>query len=82
MSNHSGSYIINNILNVLDEFNIFKILGKEETLKLLNEIRSIGYDNDCNDGEILEDIGEKLKVCYQCYEYSKKLEYGVCEQCI
>ena len=54
-------------------FDIFKILGEEKTLKLLNEIRIIGFDNDCNNGEILDDIGTKLKVCYECYKYREKL---------
>jgi hypothetical protein len=51
---------------------------------IVNDIKLI--DNlsvfKCNNGEILEDIGTMLKVCYECYKYSEKLEYGVCEQCI
>ncbi len=81
MSNHSGSYIINHILHALEEYDFFKTLGKEKTLKFLNKKRKLSWDFDCNNGEILEDIGEKLKVCYECYQYREKLDYGVCEEC-
>ena len=78
MSNHAGSDLTNNILCLLDENDIFKILGKKKTLEFLDAVRLIGCENDCNDGEILDVIGEKLKICYQCWEYSEKLQDGIC----
>lgn len=62
MSNHAGSYMINDILYILDEYKVFDVLGKQKTLDLLNKIRKVGIENDCNDGEILDEIGEKLKI--------------------
>ena len=81
MSNHSGSHMLNAVLNVLDENNVFQFLGKEKTLKFLKSIRNIGLDYDCNDGEVLDEIGEKLKVCYTCWDYSDFLEDGICNEC-
>ena len=81
MSNHDGSYMLNTVLFLLKEQNVFDYLGKEKTLKFLNRIRDIGWDNDCNNGEILDKIGEQLGVCYTCWEYGGNLEYGICEKC-
>lgn len=81
MSNHDGSYLINKILFLLNRFDTFNILGKEKTLQFLKEIRKIGYDHDCNNGEILERIGEALGVCFTCWEYGSNLESGVCKEC-
>ena len=81
MSNHSGSYMLNTVLNILDENKVFQFLGKEKTLKFLKSIRSIGIDYDCNNGEILDEIGEKLKICYACWSYSDRLEDGMCDEC-
>ncbi len=81
MSNHSGSYLINHILQRLHSYDVFETLGKEKTLEFLNEIKELGQEFDCNNGEILENIGKTLKVCYECYTYSDNLKYGVCEKC-
>lgn len=81
MSNHMGSYMLNNVLHLLDEKNVFQLLGREKTLELLQGINRIGCEYDCNDGEILETIGEKLTVCYICWEYHDILEEGICHPC-
>lgn len=81
MSNHEGSYMLNNVISLLKEENVFDLLGKEKTLNLLNKIRKIGCNYDCNNGEILENIGEELNVCYSCWNYSDELEYGNCKEC-
>lgn len=81
MSNHDGSYLLNEVLLLLDKQKVFDFLGKEKTLAFLNEIRTIGNCHDCNNGEILDGIGGTLKVCYCCWNYSNKLEDGICEQC-
>lgn len=81
MSNHDGSYLLNEVLFLLEKQNFFDFLGKKKTLAFLDEIRTIGHDHDCNDGEILEGIGKNLKVCCCCWSYSKKLEDGICKEC-
>lgn len=32
MSNHAGSYMLNNVISLLKEENVFDLLGKEKTL--------------------------------------------------
>ncbi len=81
MSNHSGSYLINEVLQVINNHKVFELLGKEKTLQLLLKIRQVGDDYDCNSGEILEFIGEKLGICYVCWKYKDNLEFGICEDC-
>lgn len=82
MSNHGGSYLINEVLEVFEDYKVFKSLGKAKTKKLLLEIRSIGMYYDCNDGEILNRIGERLGFCYNCWDYGKNFDDGLCEKCL
>lgn len=81
MSNHSGGYMLNEVLQNLDAYKIFDFLGKEQTLLFLKKIRKIGVCYDCNGGEILGEMGDKLKICYGCWNYVDSLEYGLCKKC-
>ena len=81
MSNHSGSYMLNSVLHSLDELGVFTFLGKDKTNILMDELCALSYDYDCNPGEILEEIGTKLGICYGCWKHKSELEYGVCEEC-
>jgi hypothetical protein len=81
MSNHDGSYLINQILFLLNDHEVFQFFGKEKTLQFLKRIREIGCEHDCNAGEILEEIGEQLKICYCCWEYADSLENEMCGKC-
>jgi len=81
MSNHGGSYMLNAVLELLDENDIFKMVGKEKTLELIKDIIQIAHRQDCNDGEILDDIGERLGICYWCMNYSEDFEDGICRKC-
>ena len=45
-------------------------------------IGNAGRGYDCNDGEIFEEIGEILSICYWCFEYGeniKEREYRIRE---
>ena len=81
MSNHSGSYMLNEILKKLDEKSVFALLGKEETQALVQEIISISHAYDCNSGEILEDMAERVGVCSYCLESADEFNDGVCQRC-
>lgn len=81
MSNHAGSYLLNEVLILLDEQKVFDFFGQEKTLDFLEKIRKIGMYHDCNSGEILDKIGEKLQVCYSCWEYNDNFEHGICLKC-
>ena len=82
MSNHQGSYMLNEVLYALKECNAFEFLGKERTLEFLDKVRVIGDDYDCNHGEILDNIGEELMVCYQCWDYCDAMDGGICYTCL
>ena len=66
MSNHSGSYLLNEVLSALEKRKIFDFLGKEATQDTVLEIIRIARRYDCNPGEILDAIGTRVGVCYYC----------------
>lgn len=54
MSNHSGSYILNEVLNILDnEYDFFKGKEPREIADFFRKIDNIGNSYDTNTGEIL-----------------------------
>jgi hypothetical protein len=73
--------MLNATLALLKNEGVFDHFGKAKTLSFLNEIRKIGCENDCNDGEILDEIGEELGICYSCWDYGDEFEYGICKKC-
>lgn len=84
MSNHSGSYVLNKVLRVLNdkEYDFFKGIGKDKTLAFITFVIKIGDYEDCNSGEILDEIGQKLGICYDCLNYADDLENGgICRKC-
>ena len=81
MSNHSGSYMLNDVLNILDKESIFEHLGRERTQNLALKILDLSFDYDCNPGEILEGIGDRVGVCYMCRNRSDEFIGNVCKKC-
>lgn len=81
MSNHSGSYMLNSVLIMLERESVFERLGKDKTHHLVREILEISDDYDCNSGEILSEIGERLSLCYYCRKPADKFRDGICERC-
>lgn len=82
MSNHSGSYMLNRVLRLLSEKEVFQQIGLDKSQDIVKEILDIAARYDCNTGEILEDIGRELKICIYCWEKSTKINYsGYCLNC-
>ena len=82
MSNHSGSYMLNEILELMEQEQIFGWLGKEKTQSLVRNITNTACRKyDCNSGEILENFTDRFELCYGCLADSKDLENGLCEVC-
>ncbi len=82
MSNHSGSYMLNYVLNLLNKEGVFASLEKEKTQSLIREIIIRATSKyDCNSGEILNGLTEEFEICYSCLKSSKNLEDGSCENC-
>lgn len=81
MSNHSGSYMLNSVLEIVKEIGISELIGKEKYRELALELIKLGNRYDCNAGEILEDIGSHIGLCYCCLETSDDIECDLCVDC-
>ncbi|ACV59958.1 MULTISPECIES: hypothetical protein [Alicyclobacillus] len=80
MSNHDGSYMLNEVIRTMMDEGIEEQIGRDAFIKLIKKIIEIGRHHDCNNGEILEDL-EHLKLCYLCLHESDVLIDGVCPTC-
>ena len=84
MSNHSGSMMLNQVLFLLkDEYDFFVNIDSKIKASFLSDVLTIGYDYDCNDGEILQDLGQELEFCYSCHEIDTEFEEegDICKNC-
>jgi hypothetical protein len=81
MSNHSGSYLLNEVLLLLEKRGAFDLLGKEPSQKLVLEMIHLSKRYDCNPGEILDEIGMRVGICYYCLTAQSDLMNGVCNKC-
>ena len=81
MSNHSGSYLLNETLIALDQLNVFGLIGIEKTQQFFEDLKRIASYWDCNSNEILEGLSEKLNICYSCFSYDENLDNGLCSSC-
>lgn len=82
MSNHTGSYLLNEVFSILIREKLFEPLDREATQKIVLEIVNIARQKyDCNYGEILEDHAQTLSVCLYCLKPTDKLKHGLCRTC-
>jgi|WetSurMetagenome_2_1015567.scaffolds.fasta_scaffold209565_2 hypothetical protein len=81
MSNHSGSYMLNDILCLLEKNGFFADNSRKKNIKIFDEIWNIGFNYDCNSGEVFEEIGQRMGYCYCCRRSAKKLVTGLCSKC-
>lgn len=81
MSNHSGSYMLNNVLEVLEEEQVFVQLGREKSIRLVQRIVGMSFGYDCNRDEILDGIGARLGICRGCVKADPILTDGLCHDC-
>ncbi len=72
--------MLNAVLKQLDEKSVFALL-EEETQTLVQKIIKISYAYDCNPGEILEDMAERVGICSYCLERADEFHDGVCPRC-
>jgi hypothetical protein len=82
MSNHSGSYLVNEVIGLLRREQVFDLMEKNNAQKLVLDIVNLARQQyDCNPGEILEGHTDFLKVCYYCLTAADEIEGGLCLQC-
>lgn len=61
MSNHSGSYMLNEVLSTAKDMGIFDDIGKEKAQEFALKVAKIGRRYDCNNGEIFEYIAREVR---------------------
>ncbi len=82
MSNHDGSHMLNDVLLLLGKYGFFDGLTQDKILEFANDVVKIGCYHDCNNGEIFDEIGKRLKYCYCCNKFSAEIgEEGLCQEC-
>jgi hypothetical protein len=82
MSNHAGSYLLCEVLELLDREQVFDQLGRPKAQRLVADIVRLaqkGYD--CNSGEILEGHAERLGLCSCCLSPEEPIQKGLCPRC-
>lgn len=81
MSNHSGSYMLNDVINITDKLGILESIGIEKTREFILKLVDLGDGYDCNPGEILDRIDDEIGICSYCLEVKEKIRYGRCIEC-
>ena len=82
MSNHSGSYMSNQVISIAKDMGIFEVIDAEKLHQFALEIIKIARRYECNNSEILDDAGKRLGICCCCLKESYELDYsGICRDC-
>ena len=81
MSNHWGSHMLNEALEALERNGVFEQVGREKTRQVVADYLRIGAMNDGNAYEVLENIGERLGICFGCAQYRSDMVDGLCSEC-
>jgi hypothetical protein len=81
MSNHSGSHLLNSLLVMLERESYFAEIGPDKTTEFVAHVVGLARRHDGNPGEVLDGIGARLGICYQCCRRSDDLVYGACVSC-
>ena len=82
MSNHSGSYLLNKVLNEVANIELLDSLSEQQRERLIKKLWGLCWEYDCNWGEIIDiPLSEKLGVCRYCGELATELdENGYCNK--
>jgi len=83
MSNHGGSYLLNQVLKMMDNYHMLEKLDSGHRQKLIKDIVKMAYhEYDCNAGEILEGIGKRYQICYMCLSQKDLGDDEICADCM
>lgn len=82
MSNHSGSRMLNDVIQVLNDEEVLNTIGLQKSQQVITQIVDIASRiYDCNSGEILEGHTDYLNLCYGCLAITTNLDNGLCSSC-
>ena len=81
MSDHFNSLLMNDVLIRLDEQSFFADIGEERTLRFVQDSLALSRRHDGNPGEALAGVGQRLGICYYCWDPGTDLRQGICREC-
>ena len=81
MSDHFNSYLMNEVLIRLESESFFTHIGEERTLSFVQAALALSRYHDGNPGEALAGVGQRLGICYYCWERGDDLRQGICGDC-
>lgn len=83
MSNHSGSYMLRDVLELMLEKDFFEGKTDQEREEFIRGIMDICQAHDGNEGEAVYDIAEELRYCYWCRKVVPVIRKGEhwCSKC-
>lgn len=81
MSDHFNSFLMNDVLRLLEEQSFFAKIGEERTLRFVQDALALSRYHDGNPGEALAGVGQRLGICYYCWDRRTELRQGICPDC-
>ena len=81
MSDHFNSYLMNDVMIRLEAQSFFANIGEERTLSFVRHALALSRHHDGNPGEALAGVGQRLGICYYCWDRGHDLRQGICSDC-
>ena len=81
MSHHFNSFLLNDVLIRLEADSFFADVGDERTLSFVQRALALSRHHDGNPGEVLAGVGQRLGICYYCWDRGTDLRQGICQNC-
>ena len=81
MSDHFNSFLLNDVLIRLEADSFFADIGEERTLSFVRRALALSRHYDGNPGEALAGVGQRLGICYYCWDRGADLRQGICQNC-
>ena len=81
MSDHFNSFWMNEVLLKLEQQSFFARIGEERTLRFIQDSLALSRYHDGNPGEALDRVGQRLGICYYCWDRGDDLRQGICRDC-
>ena len=81
MSDHWNSFLMNDVMIRLEAQSFFADIGEERTLSFVRKALALSRYHDGNPGEALAGVGQRLGICYYCWDRGHDLRQGICSDC-
>ena len=81
MSDHFDSFLMNDVPTRLEADAFFADIGEERTLSFVQGALSLSRYHDGNPGKALAGVGQRLGICYYCWDRREDLRQGICHRC-